>query len=101
MRRTPILILFSGVISFVFGGILLLLIIRLKTEQGLIWFAVPIMMLGFTLIAIWTRDRLRRPGKEIEASLPANPLPGRWYPWALIGILVLLAAWFVYWTKFR
>lgn len=69
--------------------------------NGLIWFAVPIMLLGFALIAIWTRERIRRKGKETEAIPPTNPLPGNWYPWALIGILVLTAAWFVYWTKFR
>jgi hypothetical protein len=72
-----------------------------NSVEGLGWLAVPITVLGLVLLGLWLRSALRRPGPQDAIGLPATPAPGRWYPYALIGVGVALYCWLIYWTKFR
>jgi hypothetical protein len=94
MRRAPVLVLSCGALSAAMGGLCLLVSSQV---EGLAWLAVPITALGLALVGMWLREAFRRP----DAKRPAGRLPGRWYPYALIGVGVLLWCWVVYWTKFR
>jgi hypothetical protein len=98
MRRAPVLVLICGVLATLFGGVSLVASDRI---EGLAWLAAPITALGLVLVGFWLRSAARRPGPEDSPRLPAAPLPGRWYPYAVVGIGVLLLCWVYYWTKFR
>jgi hypothetical protein len=98
MRRAPVLVLICGALSAALGGVLLLVSDRV---EGLLWLALPITALGFVLVGLWARSAVRRPDPEGPAGPPAAPLPGRWYPYALVGVGAVLWCWLVYWTKFR
>jgi hypothetical protein len=51
------LVLISGLLSAVIGGALLLLS---NQVDGLIWYAIPVITLGFVLCGIWLGSVLRR-----------------------------------------
>jgi hypothetical protein len=98
MRRAPLLVLICGVLSAALGGVLLLVSDRV---EGLVWLAMPVTALGLVLVGLWARSAVRQPDPDDPVGLPTTPLPGRWYPYVLVGVGVVLACWLVYWTKFR
>jgi hypothetical protein len=98
MRQVPILVLLGGILAAGFGGLSLVVSDRV---EGLAWLAAPISALGLALIVFWLRAAANRPGPEDSPGLEAPPLPGRWYPYAVVGIGVLLLCWVYYWTRFR
>jgi len=98
MRRAPFKVLICGVISAVFGSILLLVSDQVDALLGL---AVAIIAFGLLLVGIWLRSALQRHDVEDPAEAPVTPLPGPWYPFALLGVGVALGCWLIYWTKLR
>ena len=96
MRRAPALVLMCGLLGVGVGTALLAFGGRV---EGLVWLAAPITVLGLLLVGMWLRDRSR--GADPEATPSPQPLPGRWYPFAVVGVGLALWAWVVYWTKFR
>jgi len=64
--------------------------------DGLVWLAVPVLLLGLVLLGMWVRE-YRRPPDTPESV--AATLPGMWYPFALLGIVVGQVVWFVIWSK--
>jgi len=102
MRRAPLLVLISGVISLVYGIAIGVMAIWKRIED-LIWFAIPVAILGLVLCVMWVRSALN-PGTAITEQTPeelAAHQPGTWYPFAITGIALALGLWFVYWTKIR
>ncbi len=97
MNFPPGLVLFCGLISTAMG--LLLLAVADKVE-GLIWFAVPVAILGVVLVAMWALVVRRPPVPDTPEAVAVN-LPGRWYPFAVVGIGAALMVWFVVWMKAR
>ena len=98
MKRAPLKVLICGIISAAFGSALLVVSGQV---DGLVGLAVAIIAIGLLLVGIWLRSALRRPGPEGPEGLPASPLPGPWFPYAVLGVAVALGCWLTYWTKFR
>jgi hypothetical protein len=98
MRRTPVLVPICGGLTASFGGILLLVSDRV---DGLAWLAAPIALLGVALLGIWLRSAVRRAGQDDSPASATPPLPGPWYPYAVLGIGAALCGWLIYWTKLR
>jgi len=98
MKRAPLKVLICGVLSAAVGGALLFVSGQV---DGVVGLAVAIIAFGLLLIGIWLRSALRRPGPEGPDGLPAAPLPGPWFPYALLGVAFALGCWLIYWTKFR
>lgn len=97
MNHPPKLVLFGGLISTAMG---LLLVAVADKVEGLIWFAVPVSVLGLLLIVMWARAASRPPVPDTPEAIAAN-LPGRWYPFAIVGIVAAQMVWFVIWMKNR
>jgi hypothetical protein len=96
MQRAPALVLMCGLLGVGVGAALLAVSGQV---DGLVWLATPITVLGLLLVGLWLRGR--SPGGGPEATTPPEPPPGRWYPFAVVGVGLALWAWAVYWTKFR
>jgi drug/metabolite transporter (DMT)-like permease len=92
MQRPPLMVLICGVLTTGLGVVLL---VMSGQVAGLAWLAAAVAVLGAALVALWLRAALRR-------SDPRNaPLPGSWYPYAMIGIGLALGCWLIYWAKVR
>jgi hypothetical protein len=98
VQRTPLLVLISGILSAAFGSVLLLISDRV---EGLVLLAVAITALGWLLLAIWALSVSRRRIPEDGADTAAPPVPGAWYPYALVGVVIVLGCWLIYWTQLR
>ena len=66
--------------------------------------AIFVLVLGVILIAMWLKSKLDPPPTvdEVVADMdliPAEKLPGRWYPFAVLAIFVLLLIWIQVWRK--
>jgi hypothetical protein len=96
MRRTPLLVLICGLLTATMGMVLLAVSNRI---EGIVWLAAPITLLGLALVVIWLRGR--RSAAPTTAAANANQLPGAWYPYAILGVLALLMAWVIVWSKLR
>jgi cbb3-type cytochrome oxidase subunit 3 len=97
--RTPKLILLAGLLSFGFG---LMLVVFSDKIEGLIWYAVPVTLLGLCLLWFWFRPGRRAADEEaVSAPLTPDRVPGPWYPAAILAVLVVGYCWILYWTKFR
>jgi hypothetical protein len=96
MGQSPTLVLTGGLLTAGMGVALLAVSGRV---EGLVWLATAVIVLGLCLVGLWFRSRL----SSGEATPPhaAERLPGRWYPYAIVGVGVALGAWVVFWTKFR
>jgi hypothetical protein len=90
-------VLLCGLLATTFGLVLLAVS---RGVDGLVWFAVPVALLGLALLGLWAREARRPAPPDTPESVAAN-LPGRWYPFAVVGIAAALMAWFVFWTKAR
>jgi hypothetical protein len=98
MRRYPVIILIGALMAVAVGVGMLSMAGRIDDA---VWFAVPIIALGLLLAWLWVRDRAAtRNAPPLVGSTPEPP-PGKWYPVALLGIVVMQFAWFIYWMKFR
>ena len=98
MNRAPLLVLISGILSAAFGSVLLLISDRV---EGLVLFAIAITALGWLLLAIWALSVSRRPTPPDPADTASNPAPGGWYPYALVGVVIVVGCWLIYWTQLR
>ena len=68
--------------------------ILLKDEvEALLWFGIPIQLLGMALI--WMAVRTRKP---VDPAVPPKP-PGLWFPLGLGAILLLQFAYLIWWSK--
>jgi hypothetical protein len=95
MGRAPVPVLVCGLLGVGLGAAMLAVSNRVA---GLAWLAVPIAGLGLALIGLWLRDRVRGTGGSAVPPTPGR-LPGRWYPYAVVGVGAALAAWALYWVK--
>lgn len=96
MKGVGKLVLVSGLLS---AGMGVLLLAVGRGIDGLVWFAVPILLLGLVLLGMYARDALRpAPPPDTPETVAAN-LPGKWYPFALLGIVVVQVVWLVVWSK--
>ena len=98
MGQAPTLVLVCGLLSAGMGVALLVVSDRVA---GLVWLATVIVGLGLSLVGLWVRSRVSGVSDEGATPPATERLPGRWYPFAVIGIGAALGAWAVYWTKFR
>src|SRR5262249_1578213 len=98
MQRAPVLALVCGVLATGLGAVL-----RVVSDgvEGLGWLAAPIAVLGLALLGLWLRPRGRRFDLEDSPGPVAPYPPGRWYPYAVLGVGVALCGWVIYWVKFR
>jgi hypothetical protein len=95
----PSIILISGIISALMGGLLLGVSDKAKNIE---WLAYPICLLGLVLVGLWLRSYRKPTIEESPAPLGiSGPLPGAWYPYAILGVGAALCAWVIYWTKMR
>jgi hypothetical protein len=67
--------------------------------EGLVWLAVPVLLLGLVLLGMWVREYRRPPPPPDTPESVAANLPGKWYPFALVGIVVAQAVWLIVWSK--
>ncbi|MFO0797305.1 MAG: hypothetical protein U0804_07490 [Gemmataceae bacterium] len=88
-------VLLCGLLSTGMGFLLLAVA---PEVEGLVWYGVPVALLGLALLGMWFRERRRPPGPDTPEAVAAN-LPGKWYPLALVVILAAQAVWFVIWSK--
>jgi len=78
-------------------GVLLLTVGR--GIDGLVWLAAPVLFLGLVLLGMWVREvRRPPPPPDTPESVAAN-LPGKWYPFALLGIVLVQVVWLFIWSK--
>ncbi len=89
-------ILLAGLVATGMGA---LLVIAAGQVDGLIWLAVPISLLGLVLLGMWVREYLRPPAPPDTPESVAASLPGKWYPFALFGIVLVQVVWIVIWSK--
>jgi drug/metabolite transporter (DMT)-like permease len=92
MPKTPIFVLIAAIFATIFGVGLL---VMSRKEEDLAWYGVPVLILGLLMSAIWVRSYRRPPEPQNQVPSP----PGPWYPFAIMLILVLLAGWWIYWSK--
>ncbi len=96
MIRAGKLVLLCGLLSAGMGVLLLTVAGRI---DGLVWLAVPVLLLGLVLLGMWVREvRRPPPPPDTPESVAAN-LPGKWYPFALLGIVVVQVVWLIVWSK--
>ena len=101
MQRTPTLVLICGILCAGLGIVLLAVSDRV---DGLAWLAAPICILGLVLVGLWLRtSRGKAAPEEVPWSAPVVPgaLPGKWYLYAVMGIVAALFGWILYWTRLR
>jgi len=97
MGRSPTLVLICGTLSTRVGVAMLAVSGRV---EGLVWLATAIVVIGLCLSGAGLSNRYSSESRD--GSLPASErLPGRCYPYAVVGVGIALWAWVVYWTKFR
>lgn len=97
MNHPPKLVLFGGLVSTAMG---LLLVAVADKVEGLIWFAVPVSVLGLVLIVMWARAAIRPPAPDTPEAVAAS-LPAFWYLLAVVGIVAAQIVWFVIWMNNR
>ena len=93
MIRAGKLVLLCGVLA---TGMGVLLLVAGRGIDGLVWLAAPVALLGLVLLGMWVRE-VRRPPPPPEAA--AANLPGAWYPFALLGVVVVQVAWLIVWSN--
>ena len=98
MGQAPTFVLTGGLLSAGMGIVLLAISGRV---EGLVWLAAAVIVLGLFLVGLWLRSRTSGGGGEAAPPPAVERLPGRWYPYAIVGVGVALGAWVVFWTKFR
>jgi hypothetical protein len=98
MQRAPVLVLICGALAAGLGAVLLLVSARV---EGLAWLAAPITILGVALLGLGLRPGGRRSDLEDSPGSVAPSPPGRWFPYAVLGVGVALCCWVIYWVKFR
>ena len=96
MIRAGKLVLLCGLLSTVMGVLLLAVAGGI---DGLVWLAVPVLLLGLALLGMWVREYRRPPPPPDTPESVAANLPGRWYPFALVGIVVVQVVWLMIWAK--
>src|SRR4051794_6530334 len=95
LRRPRGALLLCGLGS---AGVGIAMILVSDRVEGLIWLAVPIAILGLVLMwcGFWPHPAAEA---SAEAGATPQPLPGRWYPFAILGIFAALVCWAIVWTK--
>lgn len=95
LRRPRGALLLCGIAAAGVGAAMILVSDRVA---GLFWLAVPIAVLGLVLLGcgLWPRA-----AEDAAAGSPPQPLPGRWYPFAILGLFAALVCWAIIWTKPR